>query len=107
MAQWVHTLLGARFDQKELQITTQPVILGVAYSLEDFVLEIKEERKAELKDQTDSILKAGELDPGTAGKLKGRLMFAASQLRGKVSRAFFRALSENNTLKILGVIDRG
>ena len=101
-AQKVHTLLGARFDQKQFQISTKPVILGVTYNLEEFVLEIKEERKAELKDQIDSILKAGELDPGTAGRLKGKVMGGASQLWGKVGRAFFRALLERHYLKHFG-----
>ena len=50
VAQKVHTFLGARFDQKKLQITTKPVILGVTYNLDDYILEIKEERKEELKD---------------------------------------------------------
>ena len=101
VAQKVHTL-GARFDQKKLQITTKPVILGVTYNLEDYILEIEEEKKAELKDQIDSILKAGELDPGTAVKLKGKLTFGASQLWGKVGRAFSRALSERQYLKDFG-----
>ncbi|CAL1134601.1 unnamed protein product [Cladocopium goreaui] len=34
------------------------------------------------------------LSPGQAGKLRGKLMFGASQLWGKIGRAFLRALSE-------------
>ena len=44
--------------------------------------------------EIDGILKAGVLEPGHAGKLKGKLMFAASQLWGQVGRAFLRPLSE-------------
>jgi len=36
----------------------------------------------------------GFLEPGHAGKLKGKLMFGASQLWGKVGRAFLLAFSE-------------
>ena len=94
VAQAVHFWLGARFDQKKLQLSRQPVILGVTYDLEDMVLLIKEERKKEIIEEIDSILSAGLLDPGLAGKLKGKLMFGASQLWGKVGRAFLRVISE-------------
>ena len=40
------------------------------------------------------ILEHEELSPGQAGKLRGKLMFGASQLWGKVGRAFLRALSD-------------
>ena len=90
----VHWLLGAQFDAKKLQKTAAPVILGVTYNLEQMILEIKKERKQELIELIDSYLIAGVLDAGSAGKLKGKLMFGASQLWGKVGRAFFRPLSE-------------
>lgn len=57
-------------------------------------LEIKESRKKDLLEEMDSILESKLLDPGTAGKLKGKLMFGASQLWGKVGRAFLRSISE-------------
>ena len=44
VAQKVHTFLGARFDQKKLRSPTKPVISGVTYNLEDYILEIKERR---------------------------------------------------------------
>ena len=94
VAQAVHFWLGARFDQKKLQLSRQPVILGVTYDLESMVLLIKEDRKKELVEEIDSILASRLLDPGLAGKLKGKLMFGASQLWGKVGRAFLRVISE-------------
>lgn len=48
VAQSVHWMLGAAFDQKKLQITSQLVILGVTYNLEDWVLEIKADRREDL-----------------------------------------------------------
>ena len=77
------------------------MVLGVTFNLEDFLLEIKEERKAELVESIDAFLDSGTLDPGTAGKVKGKLMFGASQVWGKVGRAFFRPLSERQYSKDL------
>ena len=94
IAQHVHWWLGAKFDQKKLQLSRSPTILGVTYNLEEFVLEIKEDRKKDLIEEIDQIIQSGHLDPGTAGKLKGKLMFGASQLWGKVGRAFLRVISE-------------
>lgn len=94
VAQAVHFWLGAHFDQKKLQLCRAPVILGVTYDLFDMVLQIKEDRKLELLTEIDHILETGLLDPGSAGKLKGKLMFGASQLWGKVGRAFLRSISE-------------
>ena len=98
-AETVHFLLGALFDEKKLQLSVAPVILGVTFNLEQLVLEIKEQRKQELLDTIDFVLESGSLDPGLAGKLKGKLMFGASQLWGKVGRAFFRPLSERQYMK--------
>ncbi|CAE7215607.1 unnamed protein product, partial [Symbiodinium sp. CCMP2456] len=100
-AETVHFLLGALFDEKKLQLPVAPVILGVTFNLEQLVLEIKEQRKQELLDTIDAILESGSLDPGLAGKLKGKLMFGASQLWGKVGRAFFRPLSQRQYMKDL------
>ena len=94
VAEKVHWMLGAKFDQKKLQLSSSPTILGVTYNLEDFQLEIKKERKEELTSEIESILSTGLLDPGSAGKLKGKLIFGASQLWGKVGRAFLRVISE-------------
>ena len=84
VAQQVHWWLGAHFDQKKLQLARDPTILGVTYNLIEMTLEIKESRKKDLLEEMDSILESKLLDPGTAGKLKGKLMFGASQLWGKV-----------------------
>ena len=40
VAECVHTWLGAKFDQKKLQLSTSPTILGVTYSLDEMLLEI-------------------------------------------------------------------
>lgn len=90
----MHWWLGAHYDQKKLQLSRSPTILGVTYDLEKMVLLIKDSRKAELLEEIDRILDVNSLDPGTAGKLKGKLMFGASQLWGKLGRAFLRAISE-------------
>ena len=94
-----HFWLGAKFDQKKLQLSQEPTILGVTYNLCKMQLEIKKDRKEELVQEIDSILKIGLLDPGSAGKLKGKLMFGASQLWGKVGRAFLRAISERQYMR--------
>ena len=93
-AQHVHWWLGAAFDPKKLQLTRSPTVLGVTYNLVDMVLEIKAERKTELIGEMEAIVENDLLDPGSAGKLKGKLMFGASQLWGKVGRAFLRVISE-------------
>ena len=69
-------------------------ILGITYDLEKLVLLIKAKRKTEIINEIDSILEAKVLEPGRAGKLKGKLGFASFQLWGKVGRAFFLAISE-------------
>ena len=99
VAQKVHWWLGAAFDVRKLQRSKRPDVLGVTYNLEEFKLEIQEKRRAELKETIEDILQKESLDPGSAGKLKGKLMFGASQLWGKVGRAFLRSLSERQYLK--------
>ena len=94
VAERVHTWLGAQFDQKKLQLSSSPTILGVTYNLDLMQLEIKRERRDDLLEEMDSVLHSGLLDPGSAGKLKGKLMFGASQLWGKVGRVFLRSISE-------------
>ncbi|CAE7939621.1 unnamed protein product, partial [Symbiodinium sp. KB8] len=97
LAEKVHWWLGARFDQQKLQLCSDPTILGVTYDLEQYLLKIKKSRKKELFDEISMILEHEELSPGQAGKLRGKLMFGASQLWGlwgKIGRAFLRALSD-------------
>ena len=93
-AELVHTWLGALFDADKLQLGQSVDVLGVTYDLKALVLRIKEGRKADLIDEINSIKSSGFLEPGHAGKLKGKLMFGASQLWGKVGRAFLLAFSE-------------
>ena len=99
VAELVHWWLGARFDQKKLQLSAEPTILGVTYNLKLMQLEIKEERRRDLLEEIDAILQSELLDPGSAGKLKGKLMFGASQLWGKIGRAFLRPISERQYWK--------
>ena len=99
VAQKVHYWLGAHFDAKKLQLSEEPTILGVTYDLRSMCLRIKPSRKEELKDEIDSILRSSLLPPGQAGKLRGKLMFGASQLWGKIGRAFLRALSERQYIR--------
>ena len=101
-AERVHEWLGAKFDASKLQLSPAPTILGVTYNLKAMQLEIKADRKEELTEEIFDILQRGFLDPGQAGKLKGKLMFGASQLWGKVGRAFLRALSERQYSKFTG-----
>ena len=98
-AQKVHWWLGAQFDEKKLQLSEEPTILGVTYDLKFMCLRIKPSRKEELRDEIDSILSSKLLPPGLAGKLRGKLMFGASQLWGKIGRAFLRSLSERQYIR--------
>ena len=88
MAQKVHILLGARFDQKKLQITTKPVIFGVTYSLEEFVRsrnQGKEESRAQRPDR---------FDPEGGGQL------------GEGRSSLLPSFQKDNFSKILEVIDQ-
>ena len=95
----VHTLLGVRFDTAKHQVGTEVDILGVCYDLQGLQLRITAKRKQEIQAWIQSILKKRELCPGQAGKLKGVLQFAASQLWGKIGRAFLLVLSERQYSK--------
>ena len=99
VAQKVHWWLGAQFDSKKLQLSEEPTILGVTYDLKAMCLRIKSSRKEELQDEIDSIISSSLLSPGQAGKLRGKLMFGASQLWGKIGRAFLRSLSERQYIR--------
>ena len=81
VAENVHFWLGAKFGQKKLQLSCAPTILGVTWKN---AARDQARKKEELVTEIDAILKSGLLDPGSAGKLKGKLMFGASQLWGKV-----------------------
>ena len=58
------------------------------------MIRIKESRREQLLSEIEEILRSKILLPGHASKLKGKLMFGASQLYGKSGRAALRALSE-------------
>eukprot|EP00435_Cladocopium_sp_Y103_P067787 s92_g30.t1 len=99
VAQKVHWWLGAQFDPKKLQLCFDPTILGVTYDLRSMHLKIKPSRKDELLQEIDAILESQVFPPSQAGKLRGKLMFGASQLWGKIGRAFLRSLSERQYTK--------
>ena len=63
------------------------------------MLELTQERRNDLKEEICGILARGELTPGSAGRLKGKLLFAAGQIWGKVGRSFMLALSERQFAK--------
>ena len=88
-AQKVHWWLGAQFDNRKLQLSSDPTILGVTYDLVGLRLLIKQKRKEEILDEIDGIMCSGVLPPGQAGKLRGKLMFGASQLWVGQSRSCF------------------
>eukprot|EP00435_Cladocopium_sp_Y103_P070365 s1247_g35.t1 len=67
VAECVHFWLGAKFDQKKLQLSTSPTILGVTYNLEEMQLEIKPDRKEEISNEIDSILSSGLLGRALPG----------------------------------------
>ncbi|OLQ04162.1 hypothetical protein AK812_SmicGene12771 [Symbiodinium microadriaticum] len=48
VAETIHWLLGAFFVQKKLQLSFLPVVLGVTFNLEDFLLEIKRQYSKDL-----------------------------------------------------------
>ena len=68
-----HFWLGAKFDQKKFQLSRSSTILCVTYNLEQMQLEIKAGRREELVQEIDMILESGLLDPGSAGKLWGKV----------------------------------
>eukprot|EP00971_Amphidinium_carterae_P288259 5722717-Amphidinium_carterae.1 len=90
----VHTWLGILFDQHKLCRGEVLDILGVTFDFGRSIVDVKADRRKELADEINAILGRGLLEPGHAAKLKDKLMFASSQLYGKVGRAFLRALSE-------------
>ena len=67
VAEHVHFWLGAKFDQKKLQLSTEPTILGVTYNLDQMQLEIKAERREEITQEIEAIVKAGILDLARRG----------------------------------------
>ena len=97
----VHTWLGADFSEKKIQLSSKPTILGVEYDLMNNKLEVTEERRAELTAELQRHLSTRKISPGQAAKLKGKLLFAASQLWGKVGRAYLRPLSERQYSKVM------
>ena len=94
IAKEVHSWLGIPYSEKKLQFGSAVDILGVHYNLVDFVIEIKEDRRADLLNEISSVLAEDCLTPHQAGKLRGKLMFTTSQFWAKQGRSFMLALSE-------------
>ena len=90
----VHRWLGVLFEDKKLQMGTKVEILGILYDFEELVLRVKEKRRVGLIEDINRFLLEDAMSPQEAAKLKGKLMFAASQFWGRLGRAFLLALSE-------------
>ena len=94
----VNKLLGVSIEDSKAQGPEKqfrlPEILGVEFDLDEMMIRMKESRKVELLEEISEIERSGTLLPGHAGKLKGKLMFGASQLYGKLGRAALRSISE-------------
>ena len=94
----VNKLLGVSIEDSKAQGPAKefrlPEILGVEFDLDEMMIRMKEGRKTELLEEINEIERSGILLPGHAGKLKGKLMFGASQLYGKLGRAALRSISE-------------
>ena len=93
VARGAHELLGILYGEHKVKTGAEVDILGVAYKLAHLKIGITEKRRQQLQSEISEILRCKALTPGHAGKLKGKLTFAASQLWGKVGRALMPALS--------------
>ena len=94
----VYQILGVLAEDSKAQGPEknfdEPEILGVLFDLKEMMIRIKEGRRVQLTHEIDQIIDQKLLLPGHAAKLKGKLMFGASQLYGKTGRAALRSLSE-------------
>ena len=94
IVQDLHCWLGVLFDASKLQFGVKVEVLGIDYDLAAMELRVKEKRRAALLEDIDRFLEANIMSPQESAKLKGKLMFAASQFWGRLGRAFMLALSE-------------
>ena len=90
----LHKCLGVDFTADKLQCASLVRILGIEYRFAQMQLGLFKQRRADLLEEIDTCLNTGRLEPGHAGKLKGKLQFVASHFRGRYGRSFLRALSE-------------
>ena len=90
----LHTCLGVDFSVKKLQCASLVNILGIEYNFDKMLLGLLDQRRKDLLEEIDHCIDTGRLEPGQAGKLKGKLQFVASHYRGRYGRSFLRALSE-------------
>jgi hypothetical protein len=81
-------------NMKDKASWKDPELLGVLFDLDRREVRIKPGRRADLKNEIQSILDDQSLSPGHAAKLKGRLFFLTASLFGRVGRAFMRPISE-------------
>ena len=92
VARGVHEMLGMLYGEHKVKVGAEVDILGVAYRLPLLRIGITTKRKRMLQAEISDILQKDSLSPGHAGKLKGKLNFAASQLWGKIGRALMPTL---------------
>ncbi|CAK0833336.1 unnamed protein product, partial [Prorocentrum cordatum] len=96
----VRTWLGIDFSARKLQAGQEIDVLGVSYDFAREQLRVAGARKAELTSATADVLRAGVLEPGPAGKLRGKLGFVSGRYRGRFGRSILRALSERQCAKL-------
>ena len=89
-----HELLGIVFNFEKIHLEKSPVVLGIKYDLDRSVLAVTNDRRAGLIREILDIFVRSRLGSGLAGKIRGKLGFAASVFWGKIGRAFFRSLTE-------------
>eukprot|EP00971_Amphidinium_carterae_P123595 2447686-Amphidinium_carterae.1 len=77
IAQDVHHMLGIKFDPAKLALGGLVEVLGVNFDFVRGVVDIKQKRRQELTNEINDILDKDLLEPGHAGKLKGKLLFAS------------------------------
>jgi hypothetical protein len=92
--QGLHAMLGVKFDRDKLQCGRSAAILGVLIDLQSVSASIKPSRREELLQVIHDVLAADGLEPMAAAKLRGKLMFATSQLWSRVGRSMLLALAE-------------
>ena len=90
----IHQILGVIFNMTKLQLGDHLPILGIQYDLNEFRLTVTSDRKKDLINEVFEVMRTRSIGSGQAGKLRGKLGFAASMFWGKIGRAFFRSLSE-------------
>ena len=74
-------------------------IIGVKHDMRGFKVDIDEDSRSKLIEETTKILRAGKLEPGHAGERNGKLQLEKGQMVGRVRRSLLMALSNRQHLK--------